>query len=59
MTWKGGLVTAAIGGVTGTFTYDAFGNRKTVTGETNCNGQTLRHTARGELEHEPSPDHDE
>ncbi|HEX3069975.1 MAG TPA: RHS repeat-associated core domain-containing protein [Thermoanaerobaculia bacterium] len=27
--------------MTGTYTYDAFGNRKTATGETNCSGQTV------------------
>ena len=38
---QGRLVTAVIRGVTATYTYDAFGNRRTATGETNCYGQTV------------------
>ncbi|MEA2238177.1 MAG: hypothetical protein QOC81_2901 [Thermoanaerobaculia bacterium] len=38
---EGRLVTAVVRGVTGSYTYDAFGNRKTATGETNCYGQTV------------------
>ena len=38
---QGRLVSAVILGVPVTYTYDAFGNRKTATGETNCLGQTV------------------
>jgi RHS repeat-associated protein len=38
---EGRLKTAVIRAVTGSYTYDAFGNRKTATGETNCSGQTV------------------
>ncbi|MEA2239406.1 MAG: hypothetical protein QOC81_4130 [Thermoanaerobaculia bacterium] len=38
---EGRLKTAVVRGVTGSYSYDAFGNRKTATGETNCYGQTV------------------
>jgi RHS repeat-associated protein len=38
---EGRLKTAVIRAVPGSYTYDAFGNRKTATGETNCFGQTV------------------
>jgi YD repeat-containing protein len=38
---EGRLVSAVIRGVPVTYTYDAFGNRTTATGETNCLGQSV------------------
>jgi YD repeat-containing protein len=35
------LTTSVTRGVTETYTYDAFGNRKSATGATNCLGQTI------------------